>query len=364
MKENVMKENVMKENVMKENVMKENVTNVKEDNATDNTMIEEMDLEAQRPTVPETTTSVSGKVKHFFKKFYTTYKNQIATIPAILYMSWLVFYITFMYRSLYITGAYHEICEYDSSLVSEMSRTVNALEKIIGGSTKNVGQLLPDQWPHGFYTVTYSGVCRENDNSEKVCYKGPSPENLLLIDVGVQIAEFNKMENPLQFGQKFMLTYRDLQDKLRLVKYMKPCPTTLTHRACWYDGLTNDEILSLPGKVVTGLQLISAWMAMTSAAVSLILLMMGVWMVGIDPRVPLSMAPAFNIFGCVVSFLAAIPGMEALYLTARYFDIRLFTPGPTVPVIAFVLAIIASGHCFWLVYREDTPATVNPTVPE
>lgn len=57
-----MKENVMNQKVV-QNVKEDNVTdNVSKDNVTDNTMNEEIDLEAQRPTVPETTTSVPGRL--------------------------------------------------------------------------------------------------------------------------------------------------------------------------------------------------------------------------------------------------------------------------------------------------------------
>lgn len=330
-------------------------------------MGEEIDLDDQNQFVPETTSFVDSpaRIRDYCKDVFSNYQYQILAIYPLIYLGWLLYYITYIYRSLYVTGANHQICEYDHSLVSSMNNTVNALEKAMEGSTKNIGQPLPEQWPHGFYTVTYSGVCRENDDSEKVCYKGLSVEDLLLKDVGIQIAEFNKMENPVQFGDKFMLTYRDLQGKLRKVQHMKPCPTTLVDGVCWYEGLTNDEILSLPENVIgTSMQLFAAWVVMSFAAVSLVLLITGLWMSGIDPNIPLLIVPGFSPIGCLFSILAATPGMEALYVTARYFDIRLFTTGPTVHVIAFVLAIISSCHCFWLVFKPETPATVNPTIPE
>lgn len=328
-------------------------------------MGEEIDLDDQNQFVPETTSFVDSpaSIRDYCKDVFSNYQDQILAIYPLIYLGWLLFYITYIYRSLYVTGANHQICEYDHSLVSSMNNTVNALEKAMEGSTKNIGQLLPEQWPHGFYTVTYSGLCRENDDSEKVCYKGLSAEDLILRDVGVQIAEINKMENPVQFGEKFMLTYRDVQGKLKKeLERRKTCRYTLGNLVCFYKGLTNDEVQSLPrAENAMDFKLFASWLTMSFAVLSLPLIMW-LWMGDVDINHPLILfLLASSFLQCFSSLPAVTHDMEVLYLTAWYFDIRLFSPAPTVHIIALVFAVLSFGNAFWLACSR---LQVNPTILE
>lgn len=169
-------------------------------------------------------------------------------------------------------------------------------------------------------------------------------------DVGVQIAEFNKMDNPLQFGEKFRLTYRDVQGKLeKELERRKTCRGTLGKLVCFYKGLTNDEVESLPrAEIAVDFKLFASWLTMIFAVLSLSLIMW-IWMGDCDENSPLILFLAVSYgLQCIFSLVAVNDGMEVFHLTAWYFDIRLFSPAPTIHIIALVFAVLSFVNAFWL----------------
>lgn len=119
--------------------------------------------------------------------------------------------------------------EVDKTLLVQMHKTIDSLETVMEGSTRNISSLLPETWPHGYYRAHFRGLCRKNDNSPSVCYYGLNMEELFVGDIGLQIAQFNGMEDPMLFRKEFIKSYRDMKQDLRW---------NLTKRRSYYSGDT------------------------------------------------------------------------------------------------------------------------------
>lgn len=93
----------------------------------------------------------------------------------------------------------------------------------------------------------YFGICRENEGSQKVCYKGSKTEDLVLKDIGIQIAEYNQMADPVQFGEKFKQKYRDLQNEVdeELQRRLR-CRNTGEKEVCYHERVTDSDSGYLP----------------------------------------------------------------------------------------------------------------------
>lgn len=216
--------------------------------------MEQADLEAQNPgpAVDEKPKAINvlvdrtirgvGRFGRAIKSHYSDWK-----IPLCIYQAWLAFFITYSCMTMFSTKWGVVTYKYDSTLSLKMNQTVNSLEVAMEGSTKNLSSMLPQQWPNGTYTVGYFAVCRKNQNSKKVCYRGKKLEDLVLKDIGIQIAEYNEMDNPAAFGESFLVTYRDVQQNLKeVLSGKKHCRYFEEKTICEFEGLTAEEYSSLP----------------------------------------------------------------------------------------------------------------------
>lgn len=171
--------------------------------------------------------------------------------------------------------------KYDSSLSSKMSQTANSLELAMEGSTQNFSSLLPPHWHNGTYTVGFFFVCRKNDNSKKVCYRGKIIEDLILKDIGIQIAEYNEMKDPAAFGETFLVTYREVQKNLRKERSERShCHYSYSEekRICEFEGLTAEEASSLPStRVAENPQIGGPYLYFVQAALLFISLSLMLW---------------------------------------------------------------------------------------
>ncbi|PVH14425.1 uncharacterized protein CXQ87_002559 [Candidozyma duobushaemuli] len=108
----------------------------------------------------------------------------------------------------YVTG------EVDEFLVPKLHKTINAIEALLQGKTTGLEQMLPETWPHATYDVYFNGLCRVNDDSSTVCYQGTNIEDLIAGDIGLQIAQYNHMENPNAFRREFISTFHEIKQEL------------------------------------------------------------------------------------------------------------------------------------------------------
>lgn len=164
-------------------------------------------------------------------------------VPLLIYVVWFFCYSTYIFMAFFGTHVFYIELKYSSSLTATMKRDVIAMERVMENSTERLSSYLPDEWPHGTYTVGYSEICRKNNDSKEVCFKGNKVEELILQDIGIQIAENQSMENATQFGKRFMTLYRALQDdSVRELDRR----TTCNHLICNYKGLTTEDVAQFP----------------------------------------------------------------------------------------------------------------------
>lgn len=178
-------------------------------------------------------------IRRFVRRFWH--------VPLMLFQVWQLFFVFHVYNTLYkVDGSYQEY-HYDNSLALNIIKTVDVMEHLIEGSRNNVSHLLPEQWPNGTYRMGYFGICRENEGSQKVCYKGSKTEDLVLKDIGIQIAEYNQMADLVEFGEKFKQKYRDLQDEVdeELQRRLR-CRYTGRKEVCYHEGVTESDSNYLP----------------------------------------------------------------------------------------------------------------------
>lgn len=183
-------------------------------------------------------------IRRFVRRFWH--------VPLMLFQVWQLFFVFHVYNTLYkVDGSYQEY-HYDNSLALNIIKTVDVMEHLIEGSRNNVSHLLPEQWPNGTYRMGYFGICRENEGSQKVCYKGSKTEDLVLKDIGIQIAEYNQMADLVEFGEKFKQKYRDLQDEVdeELQRRLR-CRYTGRKEVCYHEGVTESDSNYLPNSART-----------------------------------------------------------------------------------------------------------------
>lgn len=164
-------------------------------------------------------------------------------VPFLIFLLWLLCFITYTSVLLQGTCMFYRESEYNTSLTSSMKKDIIAMESLMEDPTKKISSYIPDEWVHGTYKVDLFGICRQNDNSKEVCYKGNHIENLILQDIGIQIAEQNGMENVELFGKNFQVKYHALKENMELeLKRRKICK----REVCTYEGLTNEDVTLLP----------------------------------------------------------------------------------------------------------------------
>lgn len=186
--------------------------------------------------------SVVTITKKFLEKLYGI-KLERRHIPHLLYHVLILCLITHTCMSFFGTLVGYRESKYDSSLTLTMRKDVIAMEKLMEDTTMKISNYLPDQWTNGAYTIGYHGICRQNENSKKVCYRGSKVEELVLQDIGLQIAENQGMDDADQFSKRFTTTYRDLQNNLKTELKER---RTRKNMVCTYKGLTNEEVTLFP----------------------------------------------------------------------------------------------------------------------
>ncbi|PVH18595.1 uncharacterized protein CXQ87_001526 [Candidozyma duobushaemuli] len=211
---------------------------------------ETLDLEAQ-PLNPEgngvqeqtdSELTFFAKIRQMFKNV-SDIKISKYDVPFLIFSLWLLCFITYTSVLLQGTCMFYKESEYNTSLTSSMKKDIIAMESLMEDPTKKISSYFPDEWVHGTYKVDLFGICRQNDNSKEVCYKGNHIEDLILQDIGIQIAEQNGMENVESFGENFQVKYRALQENMESeLKRRKTCK----HGVCTFEGLSNEDITSLP----------------------------------------------------------------------------------------------------------------------
>lgn len=251
-------------------------------------MEEALDLEAQNPG-PDMDKKLKAlnvfvdKTRTKVERAGRAVRNRLSVwkIPLYIYQTWLFFFMIYSCLTMFTTKLGVVTYKYDSSLSSKMSQTANSLELAMGGSTQNFSSLIPPQWPSGTYTVGFFFVCRKNDNSKKVCYRGKIIEDLILKDIGFQIAEYNEMEDPAAFGETFLVNYREVQKNLRKERSEKiHCHYSSSEdkRICEFEGLTAEEASSLPStRVAENPQIGGPYLYFVHAALLFISLSLMLW---------------------------------------------------------------------------------------
>lgn len=75
--------------------------------------------------------------------------------------------------------------------INVMQNTINALESVKKGATGDTAPMLPLQWPHGktTYYFYFSSLCRETEESEKICNQENLPFVAFLNDLGSLMAQ-------------------------------------------------------------------------------------------------------------------------------------------------------------------------------
>lgn len=211
---------------------------------------ETLDLEAQplNPEVNGVQEQTDSELTFFAKKrqMFKKVSDIIFLkydVPFLIFLLWLLCFITYTSVLLQGTCMFHRESEYNSSLTSSMKKDIIAMESLMEDPTKKISSYIPDEWVHGTYKVDFFGICRQNDNSKEVCYKGNHIENLILQDIGIQIAEQNGMENVELFGKNFSLNHRALQKNMDLKLERR---RTCRHGVCTFEGLSNEDIILLP----------------------------------------------------------------------------------------------------------------------
>lgn len=185
---------------------------------------------------------VIAKMKTIFERIYGI-EIKKRHIPYLIYQVWVFFYIIYIFKLIFGTHMFYKESEYSSSLTETMKTDVTAMESVMEDSTRKISSYLPDEWPHGKYLVGYYGICRKNNDSKEVCYRGNKVEELILQDIGIQIAESHGMEDTDQFGKHFMTSYRDLQKNLESEMSRRRICNDFV---CTYEGLTTEDIIKFP----------------------------------------------------------------------------------------------------------------------
>ncbi|PSK36969.1 hypothetical protein C7M61_003834 [Candidozyma pseudohaemuli] len=251
-------------------------------------MEETLDLEAQNPG-PDVDKKLKAlnvlvdKTRTKVERAGRAVRNRLSVwkIPLYIYQTWLFFFMIFSCLTMFTTKLGVVTYKYDSSLSSKMNQTANSLELAMEGSTQNFSSLLPPQWPSGTYTVGFFFVCRKNDNSKKVCYRGKIVEDLILKDIGIQIAEYNGMKDPAAFGETFLVTYREVQKNLRKERSERShCHYSYSEekRICEFEGLTAEEASFLPStRVAENPQIGGPYLYLVQAALLFISLSLLLW---------------------------------------------------------------------------------------
>lgn len=95
--------------------------------------------------------------------------------------------------------------EVDNSLLTQLHHSIASLERVNKGSSKDLASLVQETWPHATYKQTLQGLCRTSDDTV-VCYPGFNAFESFMGDIALQIADYNKMEDPSAFKFEFLDT--------------------------------------------------------------------------------------------------------------------------------------------------------------
>lgn len=115
-----------------------------------------------------------------------------------------LFRLFFLFSSVWYPGVI--TAEVDNSLLTQLHHSLASLERVNKGSTKDLAALLPETWPHATYKQTLPGFCRFNDDTAVVCYPGYNAFESFMGDIALQMAYYNKMEDPSAFRVEFLDT--------------------------------------------------------------------------------------------------------------------------------------------------------------
>ncbi|QWU88760.1 hypothetical protein CA3LBN_003068 [Candidozyma haemuli] len=322
-------------------------------------MEEALDLEAQNPgpdvdKKPKAINVLVDRTITGVERFGRAIRNKFAAwkIPLFLYQAWLAFFIIYSCMTMFSTKLGVVTYKYDSSLSLKMNQAVNSLELAMEGSTKNLSSMLPQQWPNGLYMVGHFAVCRKNQNSKKVCYRGKKLEDLVLKDIGIQIAEYNEMEDPAAFGESFLVTYRDVQQNLKEVSSVKKhCRYFEEKTICGFEGLTAEEYSYLPStKAAENPPFICPYIYLVLAALSFTALSLTLWVEDdVFAGIVLVVSSSIQVYFILLSFLE-VP--DCFHQKMSYFvdescalALTVYFLAPLIPVIlGFIMAISVSAN--------------------
>lgn len=317
------------------------------------TMEKANDLESQIP-VPEV--QEAPKERNVFHVILASIKKVLDIVfgrkltkrhvSLLIYLVWFFCYSTYVFMAFFGTHVFYKELKYSSSLTATMKRDVIAMERVIGNSTEKLSSYLLDEWPEGTYTVGYSEICRKNIDSKEVCYKGNKVEELILQDIGIQIAENQNMENATQFGKHFMTHYRALQDdSVRELNRRTSCNSLVCH----YEGLTTKDVAQFPDTNTPDY----LWFNLIWA--NLVFATLAVFMIIIKLRFHV---PGFNfviyvcglIQVCISSFTVGLFG-TTVALLKTYFTIQYYAFNISIYAVHIAMALmltISSAICLCL----------------
>lgn len=119
--------------------------------------------------------------------------------PILLRVFLYLWYIVYLYVIILVIGYRHTTIS-SFTMVGEDSNTswlpvvktvLNLAESISPGSTNHILENLPGKLPFGqttFY-IHHFGICKEDQNLERICYSGENVLRVLSLDVAIQAAE-------------------------------------------------------------------------------------------------------------------------------------------------------------------------------
>lgn len=193
-------------------------------------------------------TNKATETPHFKPKFSTS-----KVLITFVMTSWYIFNLLIFSNFLLGTLAPIPLQKISNSdphgWIHVMQNTINALESVKKGSTGDAASMLPLQWPHGktTYYFYFSSLCRETEESDKICFLKDLPFVAFLGDLGFLVAQTLDVDDVEGFVETWIDGFKNL-----LVEALTEVEREKLHEQIF--GEKRNELHSLSVDVIKGLK--------------------------------------------------------------------------------------------------------------
>lgn len=185
---------------------------------------------------------------HFKPKFSIS-KVLITFVMISWYLLNLVIFSNFFLGTL-APIALQKISNSDSNgWINVMQNAINAFENVKEGSTGDAASMLSLRWPHGktTYYFYFSNLCRETEETEKICFLKDLPFVAFLRDLGSLVAQILDVDDVEGFVETWTVGFKNL-----LVEALTEVERETLHEQIF--GEKRKEFDSLSVNVIKGLK--------------------------------------------------------------------------------------------------------------